>query len=102
MQRPVLDPTFLYDTPAPETPKGARWRVLVRRVFRAFGRVLFAAPFKHRHFRNEEGSRTGRFLRGLTYRLAFAPLLLVLFVTAIVLAATHPGRSPVGADPLSF
>ena len=92
----------MYDAPAPEAPKGARWRVWLRRVFRAMGRLLLAAPFGHRQFRNEDGSRTGRFLRSLTYRLAFAPLLLVIFLTAIVIAATHPGRSTQEADPLSF
>ena len=46
---------------------------------------------------------SGDSVRGVfTYRLAFAPLLLVIFLTAVVLAATHPGRSIQGADPLSF
>jgi hypothetical protein len=97
-----MDPTFMYEKPVPETPKGAKWRVWLKRGFRAFTRLLLAAPFGHRHFRNEDGSRFGRFVRAFTYRLAFAPLLLVMFVTAIVLAATHPERNAPPSDPLSF
>jgi predicted alpha/beta-fold hydrolase len=41
-------------------------------------------------------------VRGLTYRLAFVPVVLVIFITALVFAATHPGASVVATDPLSF
>jgi pimeloyl-ACP methyl ester carboxylesterase len=67
------------------------------------GRVLLFNPLGHKpHFRAEEGSRLSRIVRGLTYRLAFVPVLLVLFLTALVFAATHPGRSVVGQDPLAY
>jgi predicted alpha/beta-fold hydrolase len=70
---------------------------------RLFWNVLFFSPFGHKgSFRNEEGSRLSRFVRGFTYRLAFVPVILVIFLTALVFAATHPGNAPVvGSDPLS-
>jgi predicted alpha/beta-fold hydrolase len=65
--------------------------------------VLLAAPFgRQRHFRNEDGTRTSRILRGLMYRLAFTPLLLVGFLVAIVLSATHPRRGVQATDPQSY
>lgn len=92
----------MYDAPEP-AKKARKPFAWVMAVLRFIGRVLFMPTFgKHRHFRNEEGTRFSRFVRGLTYRLAFAPILLVGFLVAIVLAATHPGRTAQGADPLSF
>ena len=57
------------------------------------------------YFRNEEGTRVGRFVRGLTYRLAFVPVILVMFLTALVFAVERHHRrtwslphAPHGAD----
>ena len=75
MQRPVMDPSFVFEKPAAKAPK-VKWPRLawVKRVFSVAVRLLMAAPFrKQKLFRNEEGTRLSRFVRGLTYRLAFAP-----------------------------
>src|SRR5215204_5860570 len=102
MQRPVMNPSFVYDSPASGKPRRARFAWLWA-VLRFVGRVLLASPFgKRKSFRNEEGTALSRLVRGLTYRMAFVPVLLAGFLAAIVLAATHPGRSVHGADPLSY
>ena len=105
MQRPVMDPTFMYDAPAGGGRKKGRKRFAwLWRVLRLFWNVLFFSPFGHKgSFRNEDGSRLARFVRGFTYRLAFVPVILVVFLTALVFAATHPGQSASsGSDPLSL
>jgi len=103
MQRPVMDPTFMYDAPGGSGKKSRKRFAVVRRIVRLFWNVLFFSPFGHKgSFRNEEGSRLSRFVRGFTYRLAFVPVILVIFLTALVFAATHPGNAPVGgSDPLT-
>src|SRR4051794_26042747 len=103
MQRPVMDPTFLYDAPD-KRAGGGKALVWLWRGLRLFGRFWVTSPWKkHRSFRNEEGTRLQRLARWVMYRLAFAPLLLVAFLAAIIIAATHPGRGgSSGADPLSF
>src|SRR3954468_13062198 len=102
MQRPLMDPTFTFESAAPGARKRPRlawlWAVL-----RFIARLLVFNPFGRRgSFRAEEGTRLSRFFRGLTYRLAFVPVVLCLFLSALVFAATHPGRSTAGADPLAF
>src|SRR6266536_3349181 len=101
MERPVMNPSFTYEAPPPPKKKRERF-ALIRKTGRLIVRVLMSHPFGHRHFRNEDGSRLSRFIRGFTYRLAFVPVLLVAFLTCMVLAATHPGRSAQGADPMTF
>src|SRR5437899_2993090 len=107
MQRPVMDPTFTYAEEAagkPKAPKGVGRGLLnlVWRIVRLAGRVLFFSPLGNRaHFRNEDGSRLNRIIRAITYRLAFVPILLVVFLTALVFAVTHPGRVESARDPLS-
>jgi pimeloyl-ACP methyl ester carboxylesterase len=108
MQRPMMDPTFLYAeaTPPPRKKKLTpfqRLRALVWGIFRLVARLLLFSPFGRKAlFRNEEGTRAGRFVRGLTYRLGFVPIILVIFLTALVFAATHPGSSAVAQDPQSL
>src|SRR5436190_2796581 len=101
MQRPVMNPTFTYDK-AKKTPKPPSRYAWVFKIFKLFTKLLMAHPFGNRQFRNEDGSRFGRIFRGLTYRLAFVPVLLVGFIVAILFAATHPARSGSGADPLAY
>jgi len=102
MQRPVMNPNFAFEAPAPTKPRRKPFGWVWRGV-RWLWRFLLASPFGHRGvFRNEEGTKFSRFVRGLTYRLAFVPVLLVMFLVAIVLAATHPGRSQHGPDPLAY
>jgi pimeloyl-ACP methyl ester carboxylesterase len=102
MQRPVMDPTFVYDAPKAK-PKRRRKPVgWVIAALRFFLRVLTLNPFGlGRNFRVEDGTPAQRFIRGLIYRLAFVPVVLVMFVIAIVLAATHPKRLASNGDPLS-
>ncbi len=102
MQRPVMNPTFACEAQEQPTRK-LRPLAWLGPVFKLLARVLLASPFgKRRKFRNEEGSRAARFMRGLMYRLAFVPLILVIFLTALVFATTHPGRTDSGPDPLSL
>src|SRR5438132_4726491 len=102
MQRPVMTPSFVFDAPAPTKPRRQPFGLAGLGVCR-LSRLLLAHPFGNRApFRNEEGTKLSRLVRGLTYRLAFVPLLLVIFLIAIVLAATHPGRSSHGPDPLAY
>src|SRR5687768_10978537 len=102
MQRPVMNPTFQYE--APPAPKARKQRFAwLWRFLKFVGRLLMFSPFRRKpQFRNEEGTRLSRFFRGLTYRLAFVPIVLVMFLSALVFAATHPGRPNAGSDPLSF
>ena len=98
----MMSPTFTYETPAPKPPKVTLW-TWAKRIIRTTMRLLFVSPFKRDlKFRNEDGTRASRFFRGLMYRMAFAPLVLVIFLTAIVVAATHPKRAMHGADPSSM
>src|SRR3954467_9269144 len=104
MQRPLMDPTFTFESPAvPGGKKPRRLRSLLWAVLRLFVRLLTFNPFGRKgSFRAEEGTKLSRFFRGLTYRLACVPVVLCLFLSALVFAATHPGRSTAGADPLAF
>jgi pimeloyl-ACP methyl ester carboxylesterase len=105
MQRPVMHPTFGAGSEPPAPKKSRNPFGLLWRVVKFFGRILLAHPFgggNKPQFRNEEGTRLSRVIRGFTYRLAFVPVLLVAFLTALVFAATHPGRTEEGPDPSSF
>ena len=103
MQRPVMNPTFMFEQPAKPKPK-RQYLALVWRLIRFLFRLLLSVPFgrKAAAFRNEEGTRFSRFMRALTYRLAFVPVVLVIFLTAMVLSATHPRLSMQGTDPLAI
>ena len=101
MQRPVMNPSFQLDSSAPAKARKPRFAWL-RAIFRFIGRIVMFSPFKRKPFRNEEGTRLTRFVHGLTYRLAFVPVVLVAFLSALVFAATHPGRAVDSTDPLSF
>ena len=105
MQRPILDPTFHGDpNPTKSAPKKRR---RFSGVFKAFLRIIWqimiADPLgRRRQLKIEDGRPWERFLRAMIYRLALVPALLVAFLVCLVLAATHPGRVAVGADPLAF
>jgi pimeloyl-ACP methyl ester carboxylesterase len=97
-----MNPTFQYEAPSAGKARKPRFEWLWK-CFRLIGRLLMASPFKRRaQFRNEEGTRLSRVIHALTYRLAFVPIILVGFLTALVFAATHPGRPACGSDPLAF
>jgi pimeloyl-ACP methyl ester carboxylesterase len=95
-----MDPMSLND-PAKVTalPRVSRLRWIGRFAMRVIS-ILFTNPLKrHKRFRVEDGRPIERFFRAIIYRLALVPVLLVLFLVAIVIAATHPGRPLSAADP---
>ena len=102
MQRPVMNPNFALETPSNGKGRKPRFEWL-RKIGRFIVRLLTASPFgKPKQFRNEEGTRVSRLVRGLTYRLAFVPILLVGFLAALVFGATHPGRDAGASDPIKI
>ena len=96
-----MNPNFALESPgAAGKARKSRFDWLWR-IFRFIGRLLTATPFgKSKQFRNEDGSRLSRLIRGLTYRLAFVPILLVMFLSALIFGATHPGRAANASDPI--
>lgn len=119
MQRPVMDPQFLQEEPWIEkTSKRRRipwhllWRV-VRRVLRAVCWCLIQllrSPWRRRSAAAKArswGDWATRFVRGLFYRLAFAPSLIALATVVLVFCGTHPlpapasGAASQSGDPLS-
>jgi len=96
-----MNPNFaLESAAAAKKARKSRFEWLWR-IFRFIGRLLTATPFgKSKQFRNEDGSRLARLVRGLTYRLAFVPILLVMFLSALIFGATHPGRDANASMPI--
>jgi hypothetical protein len=108
MERPVMNPMFMQDSePAPKPPKPKLWRVvlafvwrLVKRVAKAFAATLLAWPGGQQGtLRVEDGTPLQRAIRGILYRLAFVPIVLVMFVAGLVFYVTHPSAKPPEADP---
>ena len=112
MQRPVMNPMFMEEkeaAPGKKPKLSLKKRVIqfvwnwTLRGLKFARRVMFTNIFRldRARLRVEDGTPTQRFVRALLYRLAFVPILLALFVTALVFAVTHPPRA-VGAegDPL--
>jgi pimeloyl-ACP methyl ester carboxylesterase len=105
MTRPSLNPMFMEDAkPAPV--KVPRWK----KVLRVFGRalkLLFTDVFakfrgqKQEELRDEATNPVTRFIRGLMYRLMIVPVLVVVLITFLVLAGTHPKLTPAVTDPAS-
>jgi pimeloyl-ACP methyl ester carboxylesterase len=107
MQRPVMDPTFvddLLDSRAAQ-PRASRWWQLWRllwRVARSAVSILLTDLMPRvirRRLKIEDGTPLTRFVRGLLYRLAFLPILLVLIVATMVFNATHPPGVLADTDP---
>jgi len=95
-----MNPNFALESSKGGNARKSRFEWLWR-IFRFIGRLLTATPFgKPKQFRNEDGSRIARLVRGLTYRLAFVPILLVGFLSALIFGATHPGRDAGASDPI--
>jgi pimeloyl-ACP methyl ester carboxylesterase len=106
----MLNPSFLDEDPAERTPtpKTSWWTRLspLWRVFKAAGALLLTNPLTGRRPRArlkiDDGlSPFQRFCRGLLYRLAFVPVVIVLAVAAFVYKGTHPKRQGVEIDPSS-
>ena len=102
MQRPVMDPTYITHAEAPAKPKRHPLVALCRGLWKLVKFLLTEPLFWRGRLKIEDGKLWQRFVRGLIYRLALAPVLLVAFLVLLVLAATHPGRAAVGADPLAY
>jgi hypothetical protein len=99
MQRPMMD-TIGAGSSLPRTRRGAN-SASPRSGFRR----LFSNPFRKADpqllFEDEEPIRR-RFVRGLVYRLALLPAMLMLAAAALVYVRTHPSTPPLSsADPLS-
>jgi pimeloyl-ACP methyl ester carboxylesterase len=77
------------------------WTWLVRGA-KFVHRVFFTNVFRldRARLRVEDGTPVQRFIRATLYRLAFVPVILALFVVALIFAITHPPRTTVDADPL--
>lgn len=109
MQRPVMNPMFMDDSvPDDPAPRRRAWRRLVRIVGLAFSfvaRVLLyrisLRPRGRGGFRVEDGTPMQRLMRAILYRLAFLPVVLVLFIVSLVFAVTHPPHVTPDNDPLT-
>ncbi|MEA2711094.1 MAG: hypothetical protein QOF78_3695, partial [Phycisphaerales bacterium] len=94
-----MNPSFTLE-PSSKNARKSRFAWLWA-IFRFVGRMLVFSPFRRKvPFRNEEGTAFSRFVRSITYRLAFVPVILVAFLSALVFGATHPGRDVTASDPL--
>src|SRR5688572_32285439 len=98
MQRPVMNPMLMPDSAPPPSMPGRpskKRRALdllvhvLKSILRFFGRLFFSNVFRKPgspELRIEDGSRFQRFCRSVLYRLAFVPIVVVLFVVALVFA----------------
>jgi pimeloyl-ACP methyl ester carboxylesterase len=102
MQRPVMNPTFLNEQ-APSAPSRKRQWLLAAlllpwRTLKLIFRVLTYDPLSRRgRLRIEDGTPLQRFIRGIAYRVAFAPVFIAGVTCLIVYTATHP-NSPYTVD----
>jgi hypothetical protein len=104
MQRPVMNPMDVFE-PATGSRRLIPWRRMLRwgwLAVRWVWRILLSDPmdFRRRGLRIEDGTPWQRFVRGLFYRLAFIPVLIVMTVSALVYAGTHPLGLAAEKDPL--
>jgi len=109
MERPVMNPMFMQENEPPKKPpKPKLWKVVAGVVWRVAKRIgqtvasaLLAWPQKDR-LRIEDGTPIQRIVRGILYRLAFVPVVLVLFIVGLVFYVTHPQGKPPEADPSGY
>jgi dienelactone hydrolase len=103
-----MNPGFQESDAAVGADKLRSLKIVTRAAWRAsrlFVRALLVNPIRVRRgeFRVDDGSTPAmRFLRGLLYRLAFVPIIVVLCVSALVYVATHPTQVACEADPTSI
>jgi len=85
-----MNPNFKLDRPVPQK----RWYHHFWPVFKTFGFCFKLLTWdvlgRKTNLRIELGSRFDRFIRGVLYRLLFAPVVLVLIACALVFFGTHP------------
>lgn len=103
MKRPVMNPMFVVERRSATSLRYSPLRAVLRTMRLFFGLLLVDLRFWRARARvtMEEGSLVGRFVRGLTYRLLFAPVLVVGLVALLVFWGTHPPRTAGHSDPLS-
>src|SRR5438874_1996911 len=87
MERPIMHPQFLSDTETEtQTKTKLRFRH-IKRAARAVWRLLRSELFFWRStsgVRIEDAAPIVRFVRGLLYRMAFVPIIVVLIVVVMV------------------
>lgn len=105
MQRPVMNPNFYEDAPGSFGARRRPFRALAMLVWKgirkAFKLLSYDPLSRIPGFRYEEGTPTSRFLRGLFYRLAFAPVFIAAVSCAVVWTGTHPRSVVSEIDPVS-
>ncbi len=108
MQRPVMNPGFQESDASVGADRLRAVKIFARAAWRGsrvFVRALLFNPIRAKQgaFRVDDGSTpAARFLRGLLYRLAFVPIIVVLGVSAMGYVATHPAQFACEADPTSI
>jgi len=95
MQRPVMNPTFLNEDAQSAPSRARQWLraalLLPWRTIKLVFRVLTYDPLSRRgRLRIEDGTPLQRFVRGIAYRVAFAPVFIAGITCLIVYTATHP------------
>jgi pimeloyl-ACP methyl ester carboxylesterase len=95
---------FYSDEPNPARRRLVQWhRVLA--ALRLVGRFLLTDPLAHwrsGNLRIDDGPRWSRWMRGVSYRLACLPILLILVTTTLVYCRTHPAVACSDLDPTSL
>jgi hypothetical protein len=99
VERPVMNPNFKLERPALQK----RWYhrlwpafFLLTWCFKLLARDVFG---RSTNLKIELGSRFDRLIRGLLYRLLFAPLVVTLIACALVFSGTHPPAVATVIDP---
>jgi hypothetical protein len=101
MERPIMNPTTFYEDHKRSGKRGrfAWLRPILGAVVGAV-QFCFSNPFSLRKAKVSGVPHTlGWWVRGITYRLLFAPVLVVLAVAALVYAGTHRVPPATEADP---
>jgi predicted esterase len=86
-----------------DEPRGGMWSLFIRIL-----RVLLSHPWNWRvrrqtgiEFIVDEGSAASRIARGIVYRLALLPVVLMLIAAGYVYFGTHPAEPMFSPDPIS-
>lgn len=96
MERPVMSITDLPPMPPPERTRRRARKRLLRMVRRAWVRRAYPTLVSM-----NESTRSGRFVRGVLYRLALLPAIILLVAAGMTFKRTHPIPQNAGLDPSS-
>jgi hypothetical protein len=95
-----MNPMFHEEASAEPTRRRRRLLAGALRLLGGAFKLLLVKPFARRNKAHlEDASLFHRILRGLFYRVAMLPVLLVLAVIALVYAGTHPPHALTVTDP---